>query len=122
MKFIRISFQEKIDSKFIHAQYCDGFWCKFKGLMFRSSIPYNEGILFVEKNESVLNTSIHMFFMFMDIAVAWINEKHEIVDVQLAKKWHPFYGPQKPAKFVLEAHPDWIKHFKVGTKVFFSYD
>jgi uncharacterized membrane protein (UPF0127 family) len=122
MKSIRIAFQRKNNSEFICAQYCDGFWCKFKGLMFKSSIPFNQGIIFVEKKESIINTSIHMLFMFMDIAVAWINEKNEIVDVQLAKKWHPYYASQIPAKYVLEAHPDWLRKFKIGRKVFFTYD
>jgi uncharacterized membrane protein (UPF0127 family) len=122
MKSIRITFQEENASEFINAQYCDRFLCKFKGLMFKSTIPFHEGILFVEKKESIINTSIHMFFMFTDISVTWINEKKEIVGIQLAKKWHPYYASRIPAKYVLEAHPDWIKHLEIGKRVSFTYD
>ncbi len=122
MKSVRITFQDKNKTEFIKANYCDGFLCKFKGLMFKSSIPFHEGILFVEKKESVLNTSIHMLFMLMDISVAWINAKNEIVDIRLAKKWHLYYASHTPAKYVLEAHEDWIKHLEIGKKVFFSND
>ena len=101
----------------IRATYCSSFFCKFKGLMFKRCLPENEGILLVEKKESIIDTSIHMFFMFFDIATIWINAENIVVDVQLAKKWHPFYASKKPAQYVLECHSSQLSKFKIGDQV-----
>ena len=85
--------------------------------MFNTSISTDEGLLLVENKDSIINTSIHMLFMFFDIAAVWINSDNIVVDVRLAKKWFPFYFPQKPAQFTLECHPICIKYFNIGDTI-----
>lgn len=104
----------------ILAEYCTGFWEKFKGLMLRSPIACNSGIVLVEPSESRLSTSIHMFFMRFDITAVWLNSQMEVVDVQLARAWRPSYTPAFPARFVLELHADHLTNFKIGDKIGFE--
>jgi uncharacterized membrane protein (UPF0127 family) len=102
------------ESTKIRATYCSSFFCKFKGLMLRKSLQPQEGILLVEEKDSILSTSIHMFFMRFDIAAIWIDSQNTIVDIKLAKKWRPYYASQSPAKYVLECHVSQLSNFKIG--------
>jgi uncharacterized membrane protein (UPF0127 family) len=88
--------------------------------MFHPGLGNFEGILLVEESESRINSSIHMFFMRFDIAVIWINSKFQVVDVQIARKWHPFYIPAAASKFTLETHPDRLSDFRIGDILSFN--
>jgi len=85
--------------------------------MFTRSLPIDSGLLLVQSKDSRLDASIHMWFMAMDLAVVWINQKQEVVDVCLAQRWRPVYFPEKPACYVLEAHPQRLPDFNIGDKV-----
>jgi uncharacterized membrane protein (UPF0127 family) len=100
--------------------YCDTFLCKLRGLMFRTRLSLNEGLLLVEKHDSRLDTSIHMFFVPFDLAVFWINSEMTVVDKVIAKSWRPAYFPKADAKFTLEIHPDRFGDYKIGDKVEFK--
>ena len=89
--------------------------------MFRSSLPQNEGLLLVERRDSRLDTSIHMLFVFMDLAVVWINSEYTVVDTVVAHAWRPFYAPGRPARYILEIHPDRWKEFSIGDQVEFHH-
>lgn len=82
--------------------------------MFKKSLPKDEGIMLSSTRESVVDSSIHMFFMNFDIAVIWLNSNHHVVDRIVAKKWHPYYAPKTPAKYTIEIHPDRFNDFVVG--------
>ncbi len=88
--------------------------------MFYPGLDDYKGILLVEKSDSRMNSAIHMFFMRFDIAVIWINAKYQVVDRQLAKKWHPFYMPAVASRFTMETHPDRINDFKIGDMLSFD--
>jgi uncharacterized protein len=100
--------------------YCDSFLCKLRGLMFRSRLALDEGLLLVEKRDSRLDTSIHMFFVPFDLAVFWINSEMIIVDKVIAKSWRPAYFPKADARYTLEIHPDRFGDYKIGDKVEFK--
>ncbi|WP_322791880.1 DUF192 domain-containing protein [Bellilinea sp.] len=101
----------------IKARLCNSFWTKFRGLMFQKSLEEYQGILIDEQKDGIANTSIHMFFMRFAIAAIWINAKQEVVDAKIAHPWKPFYAPYKPARFVLETHPNRLLDFKPGDRV-----
>jgi uncharacterized membrane protein (UPF0127 family) len=105
----------------LQAVYCDSFLCRLRGLMFRSHLTQNEGLLLVEAGDSRLNTSIHMLFVFMDLAVIWINSEFTVVDTILAHAWHPAYAPRRPARYILEIHPGRLNEFKIGDHVEFRH-
>lgn len=101
--------------------YCDTFLCKLRGLMFRSRLSLDEGLLLVEKRDSRLDTSIHMLFVPFDLAVIWINSDMTVVDKIIAKSWKPAYFPKADAKFTLEIHPDRWADYEIGDKVEFKH-
>jgi len=100
--------------------YCDSFLCKLRGLMFRPRLDLDDGLLLVEKRNSRLDTSIHMFFVPFDLAVFWINSDMTVVDKVIAKSWKPAYFPKADAKFTLEIHPDRWADYEIGDKVEFK--
>ena len=103
-----------------HVGFCDSFLCKLRGLMFRSRLEPNDGLLLVEKRDSRLETSIHMFFVPFDLAVFWINSEMTVVDKVIAKSWHPAYFSKADAQYTLEIHPDRFGDYEIGNKVEFK--
>ncbi len=99
---------------------CDSFLCRFRGLMFRSHLDRNDGLLLEITHDSRLDSSIHMFFVPFDLAVIWINSELCVVDKVIAKGWHPAYFPAHAARYTLEMHPDRMDDFEVGDKVAFQ--
>jgi uncharacterized membrane protein (UPF0127 family) len=104
----------------IQAPYCDSFFGRFRGLMFRKSLAQREGLLLVEASESRLNAAIHMLFMRFDLAVIWINDDMRVVDAQLARRWRASYVPAKPARFTLETRAEYLPEFHIGDQILFT--
>ena len=104
----------------IQARYCDTFLCRLRGLTFRKSLPIKTGLLLVQNRDSRMDASIHMLFMWMDLAVVWINSSLQVVDVKLARRWKLAYLPQQPARYVLELPIDCQSDFVVGDVVKFE--
>ena len=100
--------------------YCYSFLCRLRGLMFRPLLSPDEALLLVEKRDSRLDTSIHMFFVSFDLAVVWINSDLTVVDKVLAKSWKPAYFPKADAKYTLEIHPTRWADYEIGDKVEFK--
>jgi uncharacterized membrane protein (UPF0127 family) len=98
----------------IRARYCDSFLCRLRGLTFRRSLPARTGLLLVESRDNRLDASIHMLFMWMDLAVIWIDSSLRVVDVKLARRWKLAYLPQAPARYVLELPVDCQPNFVIG--------
>lgn len=100
--------------------YCDSFACRLRGLMFRPLLDPDDGLLLVEKRDSRLDTSIHMFFVPFDLAVFWINSEMTIVDKVIAKSWKPAYFPKADAMYTLEVHPSRWADYEIGDRVEFK--
>ena len=93
---------------------CDTFWKRGLGLMFRRGLRVDEVYIFVEKQESVALTAIHMFFVFFPLAVLWLNSERVVVDAALAKPFRPHYAPSRPARYFIEGHPTLLAAVRVG--------
>lgn len=102
------------------AKWCASYWCHFKGLQFTFNLPETDGLLFVTGNESRVGTAIHMFFMFMSIAVVWLDKDGVVVDKTFAKPWRPAYSPQAPAMYYIEATPSLLERVEIGDKLIFD--
>lgn len=96
------------------ARWCASAWCHFKGLQFVRHLPEDEGLLFVRGSESVAATTIHMFFMFFDIGVVWLDSRGVVVDKKYAKVWRPAYAPRAKAQYYLEANPSLLEKVSIG--------
>ncbi len=88
--------------------------------MFTKSLPEQHGLLLVQGADSRVNSSIHMMFMWMDLAVIWINSELQVVDIVLARRWKLAYLPKQPAKYVLETGVHRLNDFCIGDKVNFT--
>jgi uncharacterized membrane protein (UPF0127 family) len=119
MRTIQLENKNQPLSSPLRAIYCDSFLCRLRGLMFRSSLASDQGLLLVESRDSRLDTAIHMLFVFMDLAVIWINSDKVVVDNVLAHAWRPAYAPRQPARYILEIHPRRLAEFKVGDRIEF---
>ena len=119
---IIISILSRSESSPRRVKFCDSFLSRLRGFTFRKNIRNDEGLILVEKKDSRLDTSIHMFFVWSDLAVFWINASHVVVDKVIAKSWHPYYASKQPARFVVELHPTQIEAFQVGDKLDFRDD
>jgi uncharacterized membrane protein (UPF0127 family) len=104
----------------IQVKYCTGFFERLRGFTFRKKLAIDEGLILVEKRDSRLDTSIHMLFVWTDLAVFWINSQLTIVDKTLAKSWHPYYASRSPARYVLELHPSQMEVFQIGDQLEFA--
>ncbi len=120
MKYIRITNLSQPDKQPIVAKYCQSFFCQLRGLMFTRSLSDHHGLLLVQGSDSRLNSSIHMMFMWMDLAVIWLNSELQVVDAILARRWKLAYLPKQPAKYVLETSVDSLHDFSIGDMVNFD--
>jgi uncharacterized membrane protein (UPF0127 family) len=102
------------------AKWCQRFWCHFRGLMLRRSLPEDEGLLFVFGRENRTDTSIHMFFVPFAIAAVWLDNDGRVVDAKLARPWRPYYAPARPARYLIEARPALLEQVKVGEQLAFD--
>jgi uncharacterized membrane protein (UPF0127 family) len=94
---------------------------RLRGFTFRSSLDKDEGLVLVEARDSRVDTAIHMFFVWTDLAVAWVNSDNEVVHTALAKAWRPFYASSKPARYVVEFHPERHGELKAGDRIKFDH-
>ena len=100
--------------------YCDTFLTQLRGLMFRSRLSLDEGLVLVGTRDSRIDSSIHMFFVSFDLTVLWLNSDMKVVDKVLAKSWRPMYFSKQPAKYVVEIHPERWGDFEIGDEVKFK--
>jgi hypothetical protein len=96
------------------AKWCASFWCKLRGLQFTFQLDDDAGLLFVNSRESRTESAIHMLFMFMEIAVVWLDSSGRVVDKQRAKPWRLAYVPQKAAQYYIEARPELLERVEIG--------
>jgi uncharacterized membrane protein (UPF0127 family) len=102
------------------AKWCASWWCHFKGLQFVRHLDEQEGLLFVRTNESITATTIHMFFMFMNIGVVWLDKSGTVVDKKLARPWRPAYAPKSKAQYYLEAPVSILERVDIGDVLTFE--
>lgn len=104
----------------LQVEYCVSFLCRLRGLTFRSQLSPQEGLLLVQSHDSRMDAAIHMFGVWMDLGVVWINASMQVVDICLARSWRPLYIPKQPARFVLESVPARLDDFRIGDNVIFE--
>jgi uncharacterized membrane protein (UPF0127 family) len=117
MKFVKIINETNPQTRLIRAKYCQSFLCQLRGLMLVRGIQDDEGLLLVQGSDSRINSSIHMMFMRIDLAVIWINHEFFVVDKVLARRWKPGYLPKSPARYVLETGVSHFPEYNIGDKV-----
>lgn len=102
------------------AQWCNTFLSKLRGFTFRRHLAPTDGLVLVNPKDDRLNSAIHMFFVFFDLAVIWVNSEGVVVDTVLAKPWRPHYAPRSPACYVIEGHPAILSQVEIGDRLVFQ--
>jgi len=119
-KMVHVRNQNRPSASPPRVLYCDTFPTQLRGLMFRSRLGPDEGLILAGTRDSRLDSSIHMLFVRFELAVFWIDSTMKVVDKILAKPWRPAYFSKLPATFVLETHPDRWNDFNIGDTVEFD--
>lgn len=102
-------------------KYCDSFGCRARGLTFRNQLATDDGLLLVQGNrDNRIETAIHMLFVPFELSIFWIDSTLIVVDKVIAKPWGLAYISAKPARYILEIHPDRREDYQVGDRVKFQ--
>jgi len=117
MPIITIYHKKKLLARKV--KVCGTIFSRTLGLMFHAKLNSGEAILLVANQESIVQTSIHTFFVFFPIDVLWINEKKEIVDKKTVFPFHSLVSPKNPAKYVLELNKRTTTDISIGDSLDF---
>lgn len=121
-KFVSV----KVGNATVNAEIADTMPKQMRGLMFRESMPRNDGMLFIFSQEGrhgiwMMNTSIPLDIIWLDSSkkVVHIEEK---VQPCGSLAVCPTYRPNSNAKYVLEVNSGYAKRhgIKVGSKASFT--
>ncbi|TAL48632.1 DUF192 domain-containing protein [archaeon] len=108
----------------VHAEVADTFPKQMKGLMFRGSMPANQGMLFTFGYDGY--HGIWMMNMSFPIDIIWVDSQQKVVDIvknaQPCRIICPTYKPESEARYVIEVNAGFAKKHgvEIGDKVRFS--
>ncbi len=98
-----------------NAKHHKDFFFKARGLMFRKPLRKGQAMILESTNEGILDTTIHMLFVFYPIDVIWLNSNKEVVDIKKSViPFIPWLSPKAAAKYVIELRKGTAKHVNIG--------
>ncbi len=95
------------------------------GLMHRTSLKEDQGMLFIFKDEQIL--SFWMKNTLIDLSIGYfsrkkvLNEVIEMKSTSLLQTNFPSYPSQQPAMYALEMNKGWFSKNKIKTKTAFKF-
>lgn len=97
----------------IQTKKADSFFPRLRGLMFKKTLPENEGLLITPCN------SIHMFFMRFPIDAVFLDKHLHIVQLRENVRPWTIIPPVPPAFSTLELKAGTIKKydFQIGERI-----
>lgn len=106
----------KIKQKVIVVEIADTPDRAQRGLMFRKSMPQDEGMIFVFGQEQ--ERAFWMKNTYLPLSIAYIGKNKKIVDIQDMKPAPneispPSYPSKKPAMYALEMNQGWFNKNKI---------
>lgn len=120
MKQVRILNRSRPLGRPLFAGYCDGFWCRLRGLAWQRALHPERGLVLAHARAGRSQSSIHMLGMFFDLAIVWLDEDKRVVDVQPAYRWRSVLLPAKAARYVIECALERIPEFQLGEQIDFE--
>jgi uncharacterized protein len=119
---INITRQIKINNKTLIVDVADTPQARIKGLMGKTSLAPDTGMIFTFGNESAY--TFWMKNMKMSIDMIWINKDMNIVDMDsnvppCSNDNCELYTPNSPVKYVIETSAGWAtaNNIKIGDKI-----
>src|SRR3989344_2359970 len=103
------------------AKWYKNFFFKARGLMITMPLKKGKAIILEADEEGILNTTIHMIFVFFPIDVICVNLEKKVVDIKRnVVPFTPWLSPRDPAKYVVEFPSSSTKHVKIGDSLVFN--
>ncbi len=113
----------KVGNTEVKAEIADTPLKRAKGLMFRKSLPEDEGMLFIFNEEDY--HSFWMMNMSFPIDIIWINNEKKVVDIvknaQPCKIPCTSYRPKEKAMYVLEVNANFTEEHKIKIRTFLEF-
>ena len=113
----------QLGQKIIQVEIADTQRKRNRGLMYRKSLPDDQGMLFVFPSSQIL--SFWMKNTYIPLSIGFFNSKRQLLEVQemqpesvLLKEPSKTYKSRLPAKYALEMNKGWFSKnkIKLGTK------
>ena len=116
----------QIGHKVIQVEIADTKEKRTRGLMYRKSLPKDQGMLFVFPSSQIL--SFWMKNTYIPLSIGFFNSKRQLLEVQdmepesiLLKKPRETYKSRLPAKYALEMNKGWFSKNKIKPGTKFKY-
>ncbi len=108
--------QVEISGNIVKAEAADTTAKRMEGLMFKKTLPQNQGMIFIFDKEG--HPGIWMMGMSFPIDIIWINKDFEIVDIAENAKpciiSCPVHVPEKKSVYVLEVNSGFVKENNIS--------
>ncbi|NQS90910.1 MAG: DUF192 domain-containing protein [Chloroflexi bacterium] len=118
-KLIKVSADQVLIAS--NVDYADSAQLRKQGVLGRPALGTDEGVLLVMPRRSGLSLlhSIHMFGVPFALAVAWLDNYGQVLDVKLAKPGRMYFpsGFFTDTAYILEVHPDHFPLLQISTKI-----
>ena len=115
--FPQVDFE--LNDRIYHLEIADTLERKTRGLMFRTELAKDSGMLFVYDKPAYLN--IWMKNTLIPLTVLWLDERARIIDIKnlypCRSQQCPSFGPSQPSQYVIELHASESAHFNLGDKL-----
>ena len=115
-QFIELVNRSQQGATVVSARWCQSYFCRLWGLMFRTGLEPGTGLLIVQPSTGVSQTAIHMWFVFFSLGVIWLDDNYTVVDKRVAKPWR-IYAPKAPARYILEGRPEILDRVAIGDEL-----
>lgn len=114
-----ILIKEDNNEKIANVKFANSYFSRLKGLMFKKNLDYVLVIKPAKPNKRSAS-SIHSFFMRINIDVLFLDKDKKVYEIKQLKTWR-FYTPNTGAKYILELKEGSIKEYniKIGDKLDF---
>ena len=116
----------QIGHKIIQVEVADTKKKRTRGLMYRKSLPKDQGMLFVFPSSERL--SFWMKNTYIPLSIGFFNTKRELLEVQemqpesvLLVEPRKTYRSRLPAKYALEMNKGWFSKNKIKPGAIFKY-
>lgn len=91
----------KTDEKIADVKLANDFFSRMRGLMLKGNIEYPLLFEIPQKINRKERSSIHSFFMRLEIVIAFIDDNDIVFEIADLKPWR-YYVPKKGAKYIIE--------------------
>ncbi|MDD3159814.1 MAG: DUF192 domain-containing protein [Candidatus ainarchaeum sp.] len=100
-----------------NVKYTKNSFQRMKGLMFEEEKKFNYALVFESETESIINSSVHMLFVFFPIDIVFLNKNKIVIDKARLTPFSLNYSPKKPAKYFIELPVGKAKNIKLKDKI-----